>query len=588
MEMTAPDMRSPRHYLLRTGRTLVGRWILQRLLGALVLTLFAGGMWAAELPASDGSSSQCITLDNGADARTSIEREHRQYQLFREHQGKIIRAIDYQNFNIFDETNEEENNRLYLFLNKLHIHTLEDVIASQLLFRVGDPLNPGEIAESERLLRSRNYLANAYITLTEACANSVSLKIHTQDSWTTEPQVSFGHSGGETSSGFALSEGNFLGSGNSVAVGYRKDANRSGILYSFSSPHFLNSRLAASIGYSDNSDGEDSVVNITYPFFSLNTPTSFGLKSEKLTQVELIRSRGETIDEYQHKIERHEVFFGKGINLGDFTHRLLIGISDERDGFEQNEDTVGALPTDRELTYPWLEYQFIEDEFSVYRNIHQIQRVEDLAMGKSLTLRVGYAGEAFDNADDAFRFSGEYTDVLAVNDHHIFKFSAHVDGRQYSSLANMSSTVAGGEFAYHLLQSRNHRWYARLRYDAGKDLQRHEKLTVGGMVGVRGYPLDFQRGDQRYVFSLEKRYFSDIHLFNLFRIGGVAFFDAGRAWDSENADDASHLSNVGVGLRVSSSKARIGHIVHIDVAFPTAEKGDADTVQWLIQAEQVF
>ena len=559
-----------------------------RLLGGGCLLCLAHAVLAADDGQPATGLQTCVIPESSRNEQQSVEQERRQQRLFDEHQGKIIDDIRFINFNVFDETNDDENNRLYLFLNKLHVHTREDVIASQLLFDVGDTLNPHDIAESERLLRSRSYFAHAYITLSEICPNRVKVTIHTQDAWTTEPQLSFGHSGGKTSSGFALSEGNFLGSGDSVTVGYSKNADRSGIFYSFSSPHFLNSRMAATIGYANNSDGEDSIIDIVYPFYSLRTPQSYGIKSEKLTQLEPIRIAGETVNEYRHKIERHEAFFGRAVSVDNDTHRLLFGITSERDSFEETEETFGNLPTDTDLLYPWVEYQFIENEFAVYRNIDQIQRTEDIAMGKNISLRLGYGGNSFDNGDDVLRLFGRYSDVLAVNDHHILKFSAYIDGRRHSKLEDTDSSVAGGEFFYYLLQDRKNRWYARLAYDIGQDLQEHEKLTVGGNLGVRGYPLDFQRGNQRYIFSLEKRYFSDVHLFNLLRLGGVVFFDAGRAWDS-NAEEASpHLSNVGIGLRVSSSKTRIGHMVHIDLAFPTASKQNADEVQWLIKAEQMF
>ncbi len=565
------------------------------------LTLFCqllGGGWllcidarpavAAETISPTTAGQHCVKFPSSWNGQQSIEQERRQHELFRSHQGKVIVDIDFRNFNVFDETNDDENNRLYLFLNKLHIHTLKDVIASQLLFNVGDQLNPDVIAESERLLRSRSYLAHAYIALTEICGNTVKLQVHTQDSWTTEPRISFGHSGGETSSGFALSEGNFLGTGNSVTVGYSKDADRSGVLYSFSSPHFLNTRMAASIGYSNNSDGEDSIININYPFYSLRTPLSYGIKSENMTQLEPIRIRGEEINEYRHKIEDHQVYFGRAVSINENTHRLLFGITSERDSFERTKETLGDLPEDTDILYPWLEYQFIENEFAVYRNINQIQRTEDIAMGKNLTLRLGYGGNSFDNGDDIFRFIGSYSDILAVNDRHLLKFSAYIDGRRHSKLENTDSTVTGGALSYYLLQNRNQRWYVRLAYDLGRDLEEHEKLTVGGNLGVRGYPLDFQRGNRRYLFTVEKRYFADVHLFNLFRLGGVIFFDAGRAWDNDSEQPSRHLSNVGLGLRISSSKTRIGHMVHLDLAFPTADKQGADSVQWLIKAEQVF
>jgi hypothetical protein len=539
--------------------------------------------------ATTADATGCVAPARTGDSQSLLDIQRQQRELLHEHQGKTIASISYKNANVFDESNTEEDNRLFRFLNRIHVHTLKEVIASQLLFDEDDKLSADAVTESERLLRSRNYLANAYIALSRICSDSVHLTVYTQDSWTTEPQISFGHTGGQTSAGFALSEGNFFGSGNSIAIGYSQDPDRSGISYYFSSPHFLNSRLTARLGYSDNSDGEDSIVDIAYPFYSLKTPIAFGFRSEQLTQLEPIRFKGDVIEEYRHSIEHHELYFGKALDIrSTHTHRLLVGVAEETDRFATTEVTLGPLPKNIDIFYPWLEYQFIENQFSVYRNIDQIQRTEDIAMGKKLILRVGHGSEYW-NADDVTVYSGTYSDVLEASKRHIVRLAASVEGKHYAQSANAGSMVAGTEVSYYYLSDPRNRWYARLRYDIGEDLQAHEELTVGGTVGVRGYPLDYQRGDQRYILSLERRYFSESHLFNLFRVGGVAFFDAGRAWGSDRFNTSTeHLANVGLGLRISSSKARIGHVVHLDVAFPVTDRQEADSVQWLIKAEQTF
>jgi hemolysin activation/secretion protein len=113
-----------------------------------------------------------------------------------------------------------------------------------------------------------------------------------------------------------------------------------------------------------------------------------------------------------------------------------------------------------------------------------------------------------------------------------------------------------------------------LLYEVGQDLAQYEELTVGDITGLRGYPTDYQRGDERYVFTVERRYFTDMHIFNLLRVGAVVFFDMGKAWGVEQYGYSPLLSNVGFGLRLSSSKVRIGNVVHIDIATPTFARNE--------------
>ena len=71
-------------------------------------------------------------------------------------------------------------------------------------------------------------------------------------------------------------------------------------------------------------------------------------------------------------------------------------------------------------------------------------------------------------------------------------------------------------------------------------------------------------------------------------MGAVAFFDVGRAWGLDAYEDNPHLANVGLGLRFSSSKARIGDILHIDVARPLASRQGLSDYQLLIKTEGHF
>jgi outer membrane translocation and assembly module TamA len=87
---------------------------------------------------------------------------------------------------------------------------------------------------------------------------------------------------------------------------------------------------------------------------------------------------------------------------------------------------------------------------------------------------------------------------------------------------------------------------------------------------------------------LERRYFSDVHIFNLLRVGGVVFFDAGKAWGLLNEPESPLLSDVGIGLRLSSSKVRIGNVIHVDLAMPTSPKDGLSKYQLTIGAYQKF
>lgn len=496
-------------------------------------------------------------------------------KLFDDLQGKKIRTIQFNSLSVFDKDDPDENNKLYLFLNKLHINTRPNVVRAQLLFEEGETLNVKTIQESERILRKRSYLTNAYIVPLTVCAEQVDIMVVTQDSWALEPQISLSRESEGTKSGFAISDGNIFGTGNSLTIGYEENAQRNLISYDFSNPHIFNSQIATKIYYADTSDGRDTIFDISRPFHSLETPWAAGFYTQDVTLEAPIRHMDEQINEFRHQTMHNRIYFGLATDVNsNYTQRWLVGISNEEDKFFETVDTLQSIPGKRKAVYPWIEYQYLENRYGVFKNVNQIQRPEDIALGQNLSFRLGYGGTLFDNPDGVIRYIGKYSYVIDFDSEHIFETTLTLDGRHYAKLDGMNSTVEGVNLTYNYFQDAKRRWYAGFKYDIGQDLAQYEELTIGDITGLRGYPTDYQRGDERYVLTIERRYFTDMHVFNLLRIGTVVFFDMGKTWGVDQYGYSPLLSNVGVGLRLSSSKVRIGNVVHVDIATPTTARDE--------------
>jgi len=509
--------------------------------------------------------------------------------VFEPLQGKTIRNIRFDQMTIFDPNNPDENNRLYLFLNKLHVKTRTNVVASQLLFKVGDKVNHQTIEETERNLRSRKYLTNAFILPEKVCGNNVDIIVITQDAWALEPQVSYSHKSSNNATGFALNDGNVFGTGNAFKVGYEKNSLRNTISYEFSNPYFLNRQLAVRALFQDTSDGRNTFLSVARPFYSLDTPWATGLQFSDLSQVEEIRSHGEKVNAFRHQAIDNEIYYGKAITINsNFTQRWLVGFTHEEDSFYPDENTKQPIPDHDKAVYPWIEYQYLENRYGVFKNLNQIQRPEDVAVGQTVKIRLGLAGTEFGNPDDVLRYKAEYTNIFDFSDKQLLEFDVQLDGKQHFKYDNLDPTILTSSVAYHYFQDEKNRWYARFEYGIGENLPQYKELTVGDITGLRGYPTDYLRGDRRYAFTLERRYFSDVHIFNLLRVGYVVFFDAGKAWGLPNEPESPLLSDVGIGLRFSSTKVRIGNVIHIDIATPTSHRNGTDNYQLTIGAYEKF
>ncbi|HMY39960.1 MAG TPA: hypothetical protein PK011_11600 [Marinagarivorans sp.] len=558
-----------------------------RPVSSLVVSVLFAATLLASLPSFALEADECKHLDWSVDDLAKFKQSQFPSDFYQPFAGKTIRHVRIETGPVFDRTNPKENNWLYRSLDALHINTKPQVIASQLLFRAGELLDEDKVLESARILRTRGYLASAYILPEAVCGDAVDLVVMTRDVWSTEPDTSLSRNGGENKSGFGISEGNLLGYGNELAIGYETVAERSAINYDFTSPHIFNSHYYAHLSYADKTDGKDKIVELAKPFYSLQTPYAYGVTSKTITEAEILRYGGVKRSAFLHSQERYEIFAGHALVVSDAaTTRLIGGVAMDEDEYAATAATRTPLPADEVNRYPWLAVRKIENHFGAFKNLQQIQRVEDVLLGSDLYVRLGYAAENFRNERDGLLMQAYYSDVLASGDNHLLQFKSSIALKDYAGSAERFALTQ--HLTYNHFLSDHSRWYVDAQWDYGKRLLPQDEFTLGGASGLRGYPLEFQRGQERYLLTTEYRYFSDWHLFNLLRVGGVVFAETGKAWNSQIQTGQETLSDVGFGLRISSSKARVGSVVHIDIAMPTASREGIDSYQLVVSTLQTF
>jgi outer membrane translocation and assembly module TamA len=77
------------------------------------------------------------------------------------------------------------------------------------------------------------------------------------------------------------------------------------------------------------------------------------------------------------------------------------------------------------------------------------------------------------------------------------------------------------------------------------------QLSLGGDLGVRGYPRERFPGGRRILISLEDRILFEGPFRNIMDLGATAFLDLGRIWpgDAPFGIDSGWRAAAGVGLR---------------------------------------
>jgi hypothetical protein len=505
--------------------------------------------------------------------------------------GVVIGAITIERRNVFDLDEPTQDRVAYRLANAAHVRSSEALIEGQLLFKPGDRFSRRLADETERLLRSNDYVFDAAVTVANYSPGVVDVLVVTRDVWTLTASVSARRSGGRNQSSLAVKEENLLGTGIAVELARRRDVDRSSTLLTLSDNNILGSRYRGDLIFSRSSDGGARGLSFGLPYYSLDSPRTFGLQWHDDEHIEPIWERGNVVDRYTHRSQLAEIIVGRSSGLHDgWVRRVNTGLALERRTFARpaSSTLLTELPADQNYVYPFVSVEWLEDHFEKATNLTQIKRTEDLHLGTRAALRLGYSSSFFGHADPAWLTQASWSTGFGSSASRALLLDVQLDGAWHDGTARnvlLESSATG-----YLRQSPRHVFVASLSAAAGLNLDPHRQLPLGGDSGLRGYPLRYQNADRRVLLNLEQRLFTDWEPLSLFSVGAVAFVDAGRAWSSEVSQQASPgwLFDAGVGLRLGNLRSSSGRMIHIDLAVPLNGDSQIDGVQFLLGTSKKF
>jgi Omp85 superfamily domain len=504
--------------------------------------------------------------------------------------GAVIGEIRIEVQDVFDPEDPKEDRAVYRLANRLHRTTRDQVIAEQLLFKPGDRYSRRVLDESERLLRGDRYLYDAEIRPIRYADGKVDLEVVARDVWTLNAGLGLGHSGGASSTHFQVQDTNLLGTGKSLTLERSTTVDRSSSLVRYDDPELFGSRFQLRLGFSSNSDGGEREINLVRPFYSLDSRWSAGLTARTDDQVESHYELGAITDRFRHQQDHFELRGGLSNGLHDgWARRWTAGFTFLRDRFSPAEgfDDPSLLPGDRTLSYPWIGFDLVQDDYEKARNLDQIHRTEDLFLGGQAHLRLGFSSPVFGGDQNRAVFDATASHGFHLTEDQTLLLSSGLTGRWGKDGAEDALLDAG--VRYYWRDFGEHLFFATLEGSVAENPDPDHQLLLGGDSGLRGYPLRYQDGDRRVLLTLEQRFFTHWYPLHLVHVGAAVFFDAGRTWSDLPGDrNLGLLKDVGVGLRLGSSRSALGQVIHIDLAFPLDGPADLKRTQWLVTTKAGF
>jgi hypothetical protein len=505
--------------------------------------------------------------------------------------GVVIDEILIDNQNIFNLDDPKDDVKLFRLANHLHPRTQKGIIRDQLLFRSGERYSRRLIGESERILRADSYFYDAWIRPVRYHDGKVDLRVTTRDVWTLNPGFNFGRSGGTNSTGVQLEELNLLGTGVGVKLAHKTDIDRTQSQLEVSDMHAFGGWTEVDLNYANLSDGRLRELTLKRPFYALDTRWAGGLSGRDDLQTDKLYDRGQIIDQFQDRHESAQLYGGwsNGLQNG-WVRRWSTGVTYDERRFQPLSTSTGVstIPQDRRFLYPWVRFDLVQDQYLTLFNHDQIARTEDFYLGTTASVRVGWADSALGSSRSALMFHGTAGRGFTNGGTSTLLLATHFFGRLESGV--LTNTILDGSVRYYLEQGRNWLFFTTLQASKGWRLDLDNQILLGGDNGLRGYPLRYQDGTARALWTVEQRFFTDWYPFRLFRVGAAVFFDSGRTWGTPPlaAPSLGLLKDAGFGLRFGNARSGLGNVVHVDLAFPFNGDSSIRRVQFLVQTEEHF
>jgi hemolysin activation/secretion protein len=491
---------------------------------------------------------------------------------------------------IFDLDDPSENNWLFRLANRLHIETRPEVIRRLLLFKTGDPVTVRVMEETDRLLRAQHFLYEVSIRPVAYRDGVADIEVRTRDTWSLDIGFSASRQGGENKGGVSINEENLLGTGITLGLSYTSDVDRTGTAFNIADTNVFGTRGVVAYSYADYDDGQSQSISVQRPFYSLDARWAAGFSASENDQLNSLYNAGDKVSEYRVRSKTSEIFAGWSSGLtGGWATRYSAGVRYSDDDYELEPGSAPPvrLPSDLTLAGPFVRFQAIEDAYRTDTNLNLIGRVEDLAMGLQATVQLGRALTDWGSTRNAWLYSLNVSNGFDVTKDSFLLAGMSASGRYAEEGENQ---FVGISTRYYHRHGKRIVYYAAVSADAAYNPDIPGPLEIGGDNGLRGYPLRYQAGERRVLFTAEARGYTDWYPFRLIRVGGAVFYDIGRAWKGENTNTVNPgwLHDIGFGLRLLSARTSKGNVFHADIAFPLERDESIDKIQFLFKTKVAF
>jgi hypothetical protein len=485
-------------------------------------------------------------------------------------EGRIVRRIDLVTHTIFEPL-PARGSPLYALANRVHIRTRAATVRANLTVKPGDRWNEERRAESERHLRSLAYLVPDTVSAIPVGDDSLDVRVVTHDNWTTSPEFGLESGGGQRVGSFAFTERNLLGLGTSLSLAYRSDVTGISRYVQLEDAELFGTHWRGLAQVGNGSAGRTGTAMLALPFWEDEAPVTLGASVQREVFDTDLFADGQVAANVRGRRDRADLFWGNGRLAPDGMIQRIVLSFEIRDRMVDPPTARAGAPVIVDGMAETLRIRRLAGElrlwrphYLVRRGVDLMDREEDFDDGISLTLKTGFSPRAFGGTADEGYARVRADAGLDVRHGGFGTVHAAVQTRVRSGFRETM-----GEAGARWVQQPFRRLTAVAAAfgAAATDMPADFQYQLGGLNGLRGFPVHELAGQELWRANAEVRWIGVRDWIQLASVGAAAFWDTGRTW-GPGADTEGWRQDVGFGLRVSLPHSALNSVARFDVAWP--------------------
>ncbi len=462
--------------------------------------------------------------------------KNRPKQDFKPFEGKIIRHINIQSHDpfgfSFTDSTETANSWIEKTGNFIHIKSKAFAIRNTLLIKEKTPLDTLLLSESERLIRSQNFIRRVQITAESVgtSKDSVDINIEVLDSWSLIP------TGSVSTSKFKLKlrNRNFLGFGhefNNTLLKSLEDGNL-GYEMEYTAPNIKNTFIEANLAYRIDLDGYYSkVLKIERPFYSALARWAGGIYLDEQYRKEYLQNAEmeSTLQDFRYLTEDfwggHAFKIFDGPSEKERTTNLIASARylhvDYRERPSPTYDSIGYFANESFYlgSVGIASRQFLKDDY-IFRD----GTIEDVPIGTVYALTAGYQRKnqhnrmyvglkaSHGNNFDWGFLSTNFEIGTFLDDGHLEQTTISLQANYFTNLMSLGNNWKMRQFVKPQILIGTNRLASegdRITIDQNNKFRGvyDNDFDLKKGAGIQGFDSDLM-GTKKYVLSLQTQFYS--------------------------------------------------------------------------------